>query len=308
MNTLNKALQEYVALRRTLGCKFQEQERALKQFVFFMSERGARCITTQLALEWATQAVHPASQAHRLSYVRGFARHLLATQPNTQIPSPQLLPARVTRAKPYLYTQQEIQSLMAAAKELSPRNGLPGFSYYCLFGLLAATGLRISEALALTRDDVDLEEGVLTIRGTKFGKSRLAPIHSSTRDMLMRYARQRDAVLGEPRSPYFLVAKHGGRLWGPTVRVAFYQLSRQIGLRAASDRRGPRLHDFRHRFAVETILRWYRAGENVETHLPALSTYLGHCNVQDTYWYLSACPELMDTAVRRLERHWELLS
>lgn len=307
MSPLKKALQEYVTLRRTLGCKFQEQERILKHFVSFMEERGARRITTQLALEWATQAVHatPAHQARRLGSIRGFAHHLSATEPNTQIPPSELLPARLTRARPHLYTPREIHRLMAAAKDLSPCNGLPGLSYHCLFGLLAVTGLRVGEALALTRDDVDLEEGVLTIHGTKFGKSRLVPIHLSTRDMLTQYARQRDVVLGEPRSNYFLVAKHGGRLWGPTVRVAFYQLSRQVGLRGASDRRGPRLHDFRHRFAVETLLRWYRAGESVELRLPALSTYLGHCSVQNTYWYLSACPELMGAAVQRLQRHWE---
>jgi integrase len=307
MNTFKKALQEYVTLRRTMGFKFQEEERALKHFVSFLEERSARCITTQLALEWATQATHgkPVHQAKRLSYVRGFARHLRASQPNTEIPPPQLLAAPRARAMPYLYTQQEIESLMAAAKELSPRNGLLGISYHCLFGLLAVSGLRISEALSLTRDDVDLEEGVLTIRGTKFGKARLVPTHPSTCDMLRQYARRRDTFLDEPRSPYFLAAPRGGRLWGPNVRVAFYQLSRQIGLRGDHDRNGPRLHDFRHRLAVVTLLRWYRAGEDIETRLPALSTYLGHSNVSDTYWYLSACPELMGEAVQRLEKHWE---
>ena len=310
MNTLQKALRDYVTLHRSLGFKFRGQEQTLRHFVAFMNERGARCITTPLAFEWAIQPAHakPSRWAQRLGYVRGFARHLQAEQPDTQVPSTQLIPARFARAKPHLYTEEEIEQLMAAAKELSPGDGLPGLSYYCLFGLLTVTGLRIGEALALTRGDVDLHNGVLTVRGAKFGKSRLVPLHLSTQRMLRRYARQRDALIGELRSPYFLVAEEGGRLWGPTVRVAFYELSRQIGLRGPADRSGPRLHDFRHRFAVEILRRWYRAGQNIETHLPALSTYLGHCSIRDTYWYLSACPQLMSAAAQRLEKRWEVRS
>lgn len=310
MNALQRSLEDYVALRRSLGCKFREQERVLNQFVSFMSERRADCITTSLAIEWATLPAHakPSHWARQLSYVRGFARHLQAEHPDTEVPPTQLIQARLGRARPYFYSQEEIEQLMAGAKALSSGNGLPGLSYACLFGLLTVTGLRIGEALALTRDDVDLGSGVLTIRGAKFGKSRLVPLHPSTRRMLRRYAQQRDAWIGAPRSPYFLVAKEGGRLWGPTVRVAFYALSRQIGLRGPRDRHGPRLHDFRHRFAVETLLRWYRDGYNVDTHLPTLSTYLGHCSVQNTYWYLSACPELMAAAARRVEKRWELRS
>lgn len=197
---------------------------------------------------------------------------------------------------------------MAAAKALSPGNRLPGLSYSCLFGLLSVSGLRVGEALALTRDDVDLAHGVLTVRAAKFGKSRLVPLHPSTQRVLKDYARRRDALIGEPRSPYFLVAEEGGRLWGPTVRVAFYTLSRQVGLRGPTDRSGPRLHDFRHRFAVETLRRWYRRGQDIDIHLPALTTYLGHVNIQDTYWYLSACPELMKVAAQRLEQRWEVRS
>jgi integrase len=306
MNTLHKALRDYATLRRSLGFKFREQEQILKYFVSFMNERGARCITTRLALEWAVQPTQakPSRWAQRLSYVRGFARYLQAEHPDTEIPATQLIPARFERAKPHLYTQEEIARLMSAARALSPGNKLPGLSYHCLFGLLAVTGLRIGEALVLTHEDVDLEEGILTIREAKFGKSRLVPLHRSTQHMLRCYARRRDALLGEPRSPYFLVAQEGGRLWGPTVRVTFYELSRQIGLRGPTDRSGPRLHDFRHRFAVETLLRWYRAGQDIEVHLPALSTYLGHTNIHDTYWYLSACPELMSAAAQRLEKRW----
>lgn len=310
MRELKSALREYLALRRAMGFKCQHQERALAQFVSFLKKRGSSRITTELALMWATQPARttPGYQGQRLSFVRGFARHLLAEHPDTQVPPPGLLSMQSRRAKPYLYTREEVQRLMAAAARLSPRNGLPGLSYHCLFGLLAVTGLRIGEALALTHNDVDLKEGVITVRGAKFGKSRVVPVHSSACKMLRRYANRRDALLGEPRSAFFLVAKNGGRIWGPTVRVAFYRISREIGLRAPSDRRGPRLHDLRHRFAVETLIRWCRAGEDIEARLPALSTYLGHCGVRDTYWYLSACPELMSVAVQRLDRRWGSVS
>jgi integrase len=306
MNTLQKALADYVSRRRSLGFKFLEQERVLKQFVSFMNDQGWLEITTKLAYEWAVQAadVKASHWARRLSYVRGFARHVQADYPGTQVPSLQLIPVCYARTKPYLYTTAQIEQLMVAAKALSPGNRLPGLSYHCLFGLLAVTGLRTGEALRLQRGDVDLIHGVLTIRGTKFGKSRLVPGHASTRRMLGDYADRRDALIGTPRSPYFLIAKEGGRLWGPSVRVAFYELSRQIGLRGPTDRNGPRLHDFRHRFAVEVLRRWYREGQKIETHLPALSMYLGHCSIQNTYWYLSACPQLMSAAAQRLERRW----
>ena len=212
MNTLHKALRDYAMLRRSLGFKFREQEQILKYFVSFMSERGARCITTQLAFEWAVQPTHakPSRWAQRLSYVRGFARYLQAEHPDTEIPATPLFPAHFERAKPHVYTQEEITRLMSAAKAFSPGNKLPGLSYHCLFGLLTVTGLRIGEALALTHDNVDLEEGILTIRAAKFGRSRLVPLHRSTQRMLRCYVRRRDALLGEPRSPYFLVAQEGG--------------------------------------------------------------------------------------------------
>ena len=165
-------------------------------------------------------------------------------------------------------------------------------------------GLRISEARNLLTDDVDLKEGVITIRGTKFGKSRLVPIHPSTRKELSAYASRRDNLLAR-RPATFFVSGRGTRLDSAEIRRTFYWLSRQIGLRGPSDSHGPRLHDFRHRFAVETLLQWYRSGQDVERRLPVLSTYLGHVHVADTYWYLSACPELMGLAVKRFEDYWE---
>ena len=305
MSTLRTALRDYLALQRGLGYKYVHQERTLTNFILFMERRESTVITTKLALEWATQSPGKhASWAILLTDVRGFARHLHNTEPHTEIPPAGLIP-RSGRTHPYLYSDTEIQALLAAALALPPKRGLRRWTYHCLFGLLAVTGLRISEALALKRDDTDLEEGILTIRGTKFGKSRLVTIHPSTQQVLLDYVQRRDLHLVHPRSPYFLVAERGGKLLPQYVYPVFLNLSRQTGLRAATAHTGPRLHDFRHRFAVATLLDWYRSGQDVDNLMPVLSTYLGHSCIRDTYWYLSACPELMEHATCRLEKRWE---
>ena len=166
--------------------------------------------------------------------------------------------------------------------------------------------MRISEAIALERHDVDLHDGLLTIRKTKFNKTRLIPLHASTRDVCLAYARQRDRVVPHPTAPAFLLTDRGCRLEMGTVHRTFYAVSRQIGLRGPADHTGPRIHDLRHRFAVNTLIRWYRAQEDIERRLPVLSTFLGHAHVADTYWYLSMHPELMQLATSRLEQRWGL--
>lgn len=308
MSALETAVAEYVALRRSLGFKFFGPEQRLKGFVRFMAQRKARFITYPLALEWATQPPDKrASWALRFSDVRGLSQYLRSREPRTAV-----LPSRVLpyskRTKPYLYSDAEISQLLAAALSLPPAKALRRWTYHYLFGLLIVTGLRIGEAMALKRTDVDLEQGILRIQGAKFGKSRLVPLHPTTCTRLRRYADQRDAHIDPPRSPYFFVAEHGGRLLHQYVYRVFWQISRQIGLRKPSDRTGPRIHDFRHRFAVHTLVRWYRSGQPIEQLLPVLSTYLGHVCVRDTYWYLSGCPELMGQAVKRLEHRWEAAS
>lgn len=305
MSTLRTALQRYVLMRRGLGYKFIEQERRLRTFVRFMDERKASIITRKLALEWATNPVENKSATWilRVSDIRGFARFLCSVEPRTEVLPTGMVPGSL-RPRPYLYSETEITNLLRAALQLPPANGLRRWTYYCLFGLLVVSGLRISEALLLRRQDVDLQRGVLTIRKTKFGKSRLVPIHPSTRGVLADYTRRRDAHLCPPRSDYFFVAEQGGRLLLQYVHKVFWRLSREIGLRRPEDHSGPRLHDFRHRFAVQSLLSWYRQGKNVEQMLPVLSTYLGHTCVRDTYWYLSECPELMGQAVKRLQTHW----
>jgi integrase len=308
MNALGPALRTYVAMRRGLGYKVRQQEKSLSDFVRFMEVHGAAVITRKLALEWATQPPdRHATWRLRLIDVRGFARHLLSVEPRTEVPPTGLLPGR-SRPTPYLYTKKEITELLEAALDLRPPDGLRRWTYYCLLGLLAVSGLRIGEAVSLRREDVDLEQGVLTIHGTKFGKSRLVPVHSTTQRVLMQYAKRRDGQLCPPRSPYFFVAARGGQLRPRRVREVFHRLSWQTGLREPEDHTGPRLHDFRHHFAVQTLLGWYRSGRNVEPLLPVLSTYLGHTCMRDTYWYLSTCPELMGQAVRMLESRWGRLS
>jgi len=171
--------------------------------------------------------------------------------------------------------------------------------------LLAVAGLRISEAINLKRQDVDLSEGLLTIRQTKFNKTRLVPLHASTRDVFIEYAGRRDRLVGTPTSSCFLLNDHGRRLQISAVHRTFYDLSRQIGLRGPEDHAGPRIHDFRHRFAVNTLIQWYRNSEDIERRMPVLSTFLGHAHAADTYWYLSVHPELMGLATSRLEQRWE---
>ncbi len=308
MNTLREAVREYLDMRRNLGFKMQGADKPLLDFITFMVKRRAVYVTNQLALTWAQQpsVVRPAEWARRLRLVRGFALHRSATDPRTQVPPAALLPHRPQRARPYLYTQTEIRRLLSAARRMPPGAGLRPWTYYSLFGLLSVSGLRIGEACSLELKDVDLKKAVLTVRDGKFGKSRLVPLHASTCKVLADYIARRERFLsGRQATAHLFISHRGNRLDGGEIRRTFYALSRQIGLRGASDSHGPRLHDMRHRFAVQTLLRWYRAGENAERRLPVLSTYLGHVHVADTYWYLSQWPELMQEAMKRLERRWE---
>ena len=305
MTNLHSELTRYLSMRKGLGYKYQHQTRRLTDFVSFMEKSNATTITTKLAMEWATLPPdRHASWALRLTDVRGFARHIANIDPKTEVPPVGMLPG-LKRAKPYIYSDAEIDALLAAALSLPPANGLRRWTYHHLFGLIAVTGMRLSEAIGLQRDDVNLEAGVLTVRLTKFGKSRLVPLHPTTSAALRNYAQRRDVHCASPCDPHFFVAERGGPLLHQYVHRVFWRLSREIGLRRPGDHSGPRLHDFRHRFAICTLLGWYREGTDVEKMLPLLSTYLGHTCVRDTYWYLSACPELMQEAAQRLDRHWE---
>jgi integrase/recombinase XerD len=311
MNTLRQAVQEYLSMRRDLGFSLQEAGKGLLDFVTFMEQHRASYITQALALAWAQQPsnVQPAYWAQRLTFVRGFARYRSATDPRTQIPPQGLLPFQPKRARPYLYSEDEIESLLRAALKMPchyERGELRPWVYYCLFGLLSVSGLRLGEARNLELKDVDLKAAVLTIRGAKFGKTRLVPLHASTCQVLSDYiARRKRHWTQRPVSSYLFVSSWGHRLDNADIHRTFYALSRQIGLRRPSDSQGPRLHDLRHRFATHTLVQWYRSNQDPERRLPILSAYLGHVHVADTQWYLTGSPELMREAMRRLEHRWE---
>jgi integrase/recombinase XerD len=307
MSTLREASQEYLQLRRQLGCKLRGADRMLQSFVAFAEREQASHVTTDLALRWAQQPpqVQPATWAWRLRLVRRFAIWLSASDRRTEIPPVGLLPYRYGRKRPYLYSDVEIENLVRAAGRLPSVAGLKGRTFATLFGLLSVTGMRVSEALALDREDVDLDEGILRIRRSKFGKSRLVAVHESTRQILTDYARERERVVPRPATAAFFLSEGGSRVTQWAARYNFAKVSREVGLRSPTQGcrhgRGPRLHDMRHRFAVCALRNWYRAGVDVEREIPKLATYLGHVHVNETYWYIEAVPELLELATRRLE-------
>jgi integrase len=306
MSRIGTAVDEYLALRRSLGFELKRAEWVLRHFVRFADRERARFITTDLALRWAKLSPHvqAVERSTRLRVVRQLAEFLSAREPRTEVPPADLLPGTYQRRQPYIYSDEEVGRLIGAAEKLPSPTGLRAWTYRTLFGLLAVTGMRHAEALALDRGDVDLDAGILTIRRTKCRKTRLVPLHETTREQLREYARRRDQIHRALKSEAFLVSERGLRLVQASVQHTFVVVSRQIGLRALarSHGHGPRLHDLRHRLAVTTLVRWYRAGVDVDARLPILSTYLGHTKVSDTYWYLSAVPELVCLAMARVER------
>jgi integrase/recombinase XerD len=303
MSTLRAALEEYLALRRALGYKLYAAGLLLQQFVEFAEKNRATYITTDLALKWATQPADTDKTwwANRLGVVRQFAQYCSSLDRRTVVPPPDLLPYAYRRVPPRIYRNEQIKALLQKARQLPSTVGLRPHTYATLFGLYVSTGLRTSEPIRLDRADVDLAQGVLTIRDTKFGKARYIPVHPTTQGALQRYARIRDRLCRSPASSTFFLSDRGGRLSDDMVRWTFIRLSRQIGLRDAGDSRGPRIHDFRHRLAISTLTRWHRRGIDVERHLPELCTFLGHAHITDTQWYLTATPELLRYALRRVE-------
>ena len=305
MTDLDLLLDEYLATRRALGARLKLQGRLLKLFVAFAAQHGDTFITRECALLWATQPAkaQPSQWADRLGMVRRFADYANAVDERHEIVPPGLLPYRYRRRKPYIYSDRQIADLIAAARRLPGTTGLRPLTYAAVIGLFAVTGMRTNEVLNLDRDDVDLAQGILTVRAGKFGKSRHIALHASTNQALERYVRQRDLRCPAARCPAFFVAENGLRITDWTLRSTFVNLSRQTGLRGPSKShgRGPRLTDIRHSFAVKALLRWYRDGVDVEQHIPRLTTWLGHVHVSDTYWYLTATPDLMQLAARRLD-------
>jgi integrase len=303
MSPLHDKLADYLRIRRALGYKLERAEKLLLQYLEYLDALGAEQVTIENAVAWATL---PAlgKDAHwwafRLSVLRGFAKYLHALDDTHQVPPADLLPNRIHRAVPYLYSPEEILALMAATSTL--HGELRQATYRTLIGLLSVTGMRVGEAIRLDRHDLDLRHGVLTVRDTKFGKSRELPVHASTVDALGSYLRRRDRLCPEPVTDAALISPAGTRLLYTNVHSTFRELRRRAGLLARSAACRPRIHDVRHTFAVRTMLGWYREGVEVQPLLPLLSTYLGHVHPKSTYWYLTAAPELLGLAAERLER------
>lgn len=300
MTALRDALADYLTIRRALGYKLREHEWALASFVSFLEHAGVSTITTELAIRWACDTRGTEGwKAARLSMVRGFAVHMRTIDPATEIPPTGLLVHRKHYAIPYIYTAEQIGRLLAEAAALTPERR--AMLHGTVIGLLAVTGMRISEALRLDCDDVDLDAGVLTIRNTKFGKSRQLPLHATTVEALARYERHRSELWPRPWTQSFFVSARGNRPDKSDIERVFRKLCRQTGLEGPRGSPHPRLHDFRHSFAVWTVINWHRAAIDVQPRLLWLSTYLGHVEPSDTYRYLTAAPELLALAARRLE-------
>ena len=258
MNDIRTAAETYLKIRRSLGFKMKREEKLLFQFISFMELQGLAYITSTVALRWAMQPrnCHPGNWRIRLLTVRRFAKYIYALDPRTEIPPSDVLKDNYQRRTPHIYTEEEILRLIKAAKRNRAPKGLWGWTFSTIFGLLSVTGMRISEVVNLNREDVDLCEGILTIRETKFRKSRLVPIHSSTTKTLKQYAILRDRIFPELRHGSFFVTEWGKRLRAKKVGEKFLALARKIGLRGPKGTPGPHLHDLRHTFAVNTMLKW----------------------------------------------------
>ena len=301
MSGLSSHLEDYLAMRRALGFKLGKEGRLLRDFAVFAEAAGASTVSADVAVAWAIlpQNAGPVWAAQRLSMVRGFARYLQAFDPAAQVPPAGLLPARTRRVTPYIYSDADVAALMTAARML--RNPLKAATFETLIGLLAVTGMRGSEAMQLDDSDIDTAAGMLTVRATKFRKSRQLPLHPATLGALAGYQALRDQLCPAPATGSLLVSTTGARLCQATVQPAFRRLLRQAGIGQGTARPRPTIHSLRHSFAVKTLIGWYRDGQDVQARMPSLSTYLGHVAPAATYWYLTGTPELLALAAGRLE-------
>ena len=299
MSSLQEHVDDYLQLRRALGFKLKREGPLLAQLVAHLEAAGAATVRSELAISWARlpAGVRQARWAQRLAIARGFAVYMQTIDPATEVPPAGVFDARYRRRTPYLWSQSDICRLLEGARTLDPP--LRAATHAALFGLLAVSGMRVGEAIALGRVDVDLDTGVITLQeqDAKLGRSRLVPLHPTATEQLRRYAAARDRLCPRARSSAFFLSNTGAALDYRRVREAFVQVTTEVGVRTATAQ--PRMHDLRHSFAVHTLVRWQRSGEVAE-RMPALSTYLGHVNPAGTWWYLSASPDLMELAADRL--------
>ena len=307
MTTMTERLDDYIVMRRSLGYDLSFTARVLSGFTAFADAQGADHITVDLFLRWK-QSFGNASNSTwstRLGMVRGFAGWLQGQDARTEVPPAGLIAGKLRRSRPYIYSEAELAAIVVRASKLPSRYGIRGRSCSTLFGLIAVTGLRINEAIALDDDDVDLDEGVITVRRGKNGTARYVPVAPSTVTRLSAYKAERTRLLGSTTGAFFLM-ESGERPTDCCARYNFASVSQALGLRApqrfCKHGRGPRIHDLRHTFAVRTIIGWYRKGLDPDREMIKLSTYLGHAKPEHTYWYIEAVPELLQLASKRAER------
>jgi integrase len=296
-------LEEYLRLRRALGHELADAARLLPWFVAYLDTVGAQTITVDVALAWVQQPeADPSSSVwlRRMGAVRGFARHMSGIDPANEIPPLGLVTFRRSWRQPFIYSDADIVALMDEVPRLIP-TPLRAATFQTMIGLLAATGMRVGEVIALARADINWDDGVITVRNSKFNKSRELPLDPSTVEALGEYARLRDRLVMRPASAAFFMSGKGTPVLYESFSERFRELIRSSGVGTGSNRQ-PRIHDVRHSFAVNTLVRWHREGQDVGRLLPRLSTYLGHLTPGHTYWYLSAAPELLALAAARLEK------
>jgi integrase len=300
MTGLRGQARDYLALRRAMGFKMAKHGPLLDSLAGHLEGAGLATVTTQAAAEWAVlpQDAHPYRWKARLDVARGFARYLSATDPATEVPPAGLLDARRGRHQPYIFTGREISILVAEAGR--HRWHLPAVTYPALLGLLAATGMRVSEAAGLADADADLDGAMLTIRDSKFGKSRRIPVDATVVSALRDYRAQRRKLRPSPSAATLFISATGTPLITTNIRSEFRRLVARTGTGAGAAS-PPRVHDLRHAFAVRTLAGWYRDGGDVAARMPLLSAYMGHVSPVSTYWYLHCVPELLALAARRLE-------
>jgi integrase/recombinase XerD len=297
---LRLALAGYLDLRRGLGFKLDRDEKLLEQFITYLEERGIGTVTVAGALAWATLPAggSPGWLRMRMTVVRGFAAYLATLDPSSEVPPASLLPGGTRRAVPYLYSPADIAALFAQAGRL--KTPLRRATLTTLIGLMAVTGMRGGEVIALDDEDFDPGRGLLLVRHAKLGKHRLLPLHPTTVTAVQDYRQLRDQRFPRPASPALLVSSAGTRLLYYNVGLTFARLARRAGLPGRSGGCRPRPHDLRHSFAVASLLDWCRDSGDIASRMPLLSAYLGHADPAGTYWYLHAAPELLAEAARRL--------
>lgn len=307
---LHTRVTDYLAERRRLGFELQSHDTLLADFAQFVADRHHHGpLTVELMADWVRTGKEglgtPETWYRRMAILRRFIRYLRQFEPQTEMPEASIFGPEPGRVAPHIYREEEIVDLLAAARTLGPRGSLRPATFETLFGLMASTGLRVSEALHLGDIDVDLKRGMLTVRETKFAKSRQLPLHPSTTEALARYRQQRMRHVPTTADTPFFIGSRGRRLGRPLgdrqVHRVFNALRDRLGWVNRGAHAAPRLHDLRHTFAVRRLVCWHREGTDIDQMMLALSTYLGHTKISHTYWYLSAVPELMALAGGKFE-------